>query len=904
MSHTNIPAMPPRTSHAIPSHSIQLLPSAVIAQIRSSATLTDLTDVVLGLLKNALDARSTKIDVSIDFARGSCTVHDNGAGIAPDEFRASGGLGRLHHTSKSPSEMLHGEHGIFLASVASMSLLKIVSRHHDSYSINEVVFHRGTAISRNILPSPADRSLFPDQHGTRVVVRDLFGNMPVRVKHRGQLMQSVHEADKQWRQLTKLEKVAALLFASGLIPSHLSKSFIAASASAGDYTVKGVISTVPLATRGAQFLSLGIRPLDARSAKAYFDAINNAFEHSAFGFDDEDLNGMCAAPDQVYGVRLKDLRNRRKGLDCWPAFYINVAQRSPSGPRNLSLAAGEAMLVKLLSTFAQGWLRANHFKVRKVGPLQPPAMNDEGSGGKHLPEDALQAIPSPALNIPKPPSSPQKRPSTAPPPPPKRSKRKERSARPMTSSFADWSRIKSGNKATKQDIWKDTIERREDSQQYIGSFDRTTISEHCANPDSSTSTPTGARIEHDDNQSDYYMISNPRTGRDVAVSTRTGMIRSDRAQVVSDSTLRMGSSAAPQVSDNSRATSRDWLSSVLSSWQNPQFLGQTQHEIPSAQTELSSAGRHRTCRHAQSANSPMIDRLQGLELSKTSLGQAKVIAQIDSKYILIEAPSARNSRARKDLVLVDQHAASERIILESLFEDTFRTRHENPAAVSTKDVITGALHSSPLIKPVYFTVPRGEAVRLLTQVSHFLVWGIAFEIKWNQQTDQGRHDQTHETATLTVTHLPPTISERCTNEPRLLIDMIREEMYAEASDDRSSSIKQSNRTGEDSPIWLKRIHRLPRLFLDMLNSRACRSAIMFNDRLTEDDRNKLVTDLTKCQFPFICAHGRVSMVPLLTIDDDAGQGLGLNGSIADMGVDGTAEGGSDFVSAYEKWQQE
>jgi DNA mismatch repair protein MLH3 len=78
--------------------SIQRLPDEVVAQIKSSTAIVSLNGVVVELLKNSLDARASKIDATVDFARGSCTVEDNGLGIAPTEFGQDGGLGKLYCT--------------------------------------------------------------------------------------------------------------------------------------------------------------------------------------------------------------------------------------------------------------------------------------------------------------------------------------------------------------------------------------------------------------------------------------------------------------------------------------------------------------------------------------------------------------------------------------------------------------------------------------------------------------------------------------------------------------------------------------------------------------------------------------------------------------------------------------
>jgi len=72
------------------------LPADVVAQIKSSTAIVSLTGVVLELLKNSLDAKATRIEATVDFARGSCTAEDDGLGIAPPEFSETGGLGKMY----------------------------------------------------------------------------------------------------------------------------------------------------------------------------------------------------------------------------------------------------------------------------------------------------------------------------------------------------------------------------------------------------------------------------------------------------------------------------------------------------------------------------------------------------------------------------------------------------------------------------------------------------------------------------------------------------------------------------------------------------------------------------------------------------------------------------------------
>jgi DNA mismatch repair protein MLH3 len=76
--------------------SIKQLSPEAIAQIKSSTAITSLNGVICELLKNSLDSNCTKVDIIVDYVKGSCVVEDNGFGIPPAEFRKEGGLGKLH----------------------------------------------------------------------------------------------------------------------------------------------------------------------------------------------------------------------------------------------------------------------------------------------------------------------------------------------------------------------------------------------------------------------------------------------------------------------------------------------------------------------------------------------------------------------------------------------------------------------------------------------------------------------------------------------------------------------------------------------------------------------------------------------------------------------------------------
>ena len=83
---------------------IQPLSPKVAKQIESSISIASLNNVLIGLVKNSLDAGSSQLDIDVDYGRGSCTVEDNGCGIPPSEFSDQGNLAKPHRElNVSPS---------------------------------------------------------------------------------------------------------------------------------------------------------------------------------------------------------------------------------------------------------------------------------------------------------------------------------------------------------------------------------------------------------------------------------------------------------------------------------------------------------------------------------------------------------------------------------------------------------------------------------------------------------------------------------------------------------------------------------------------------------------------------------------------------------------------------------
>jgi DNA mismatch repair protein MLH3 len=274
-----------------------------------------------------------------------------------------------------------------------------------------------------------------------------------------------------------------------------------------------------------------------------------------------------------------------------------------------------------------------------------------------------------------------------------------------------------------------------------------------------------------------------------------------------------------------------------------------------------------------------------------------MISQIDHKFILASLPQAeQGNTARDSLVMIDQHAADERCKLEYLLSELCTS----PGADSISFVSTLGLKSKinfvVLSSPLEYRLPPHEARHFMTQAARFADWGILYDIEPPLDPTPSA-SQRHR---LVVRTLPPTVAERLTMEPDLLINILRTEVWKNAGSGRSAARIDTEMIGCDDVRhpWLRRIGTCPTGILDLLSSRACRSAVMFNDPLTAAECGALIENLATCAFPFQCAHGRPSMVPVIRIEED-GDGRGTLGLFDCSG--GVAD--TEYANAFRSWKQ-
>lgn len=156
---------------------IKILSESVINRIAAGEVIERPVSVVKELVENSIDAQASSVNVEIENGgRKLIRVRDNGTGMSHDDaFLAL----ERHATSKLRSETdlvgiaTMGFRGEALASIASISRLKLLTRDESDTAGTEVVIEGGVLRKSERVGMGI---------GTAVEVRNLFFNVPVRRK--------------------------------------------------------------------------------------------------------------------------------------------------------------------------------------------------------------------------------------------------------------------------------------------------------------------------------------------------------------------------------------------------------------------------------------------------------------------------------------------------------------------------------------------------------------------------------------------------------------------------------------------------------------------------------------------------------------------------------------------------
>ena len=155
---------------------IRLLPQNLVNQIAAGEVVERPASAIKELIENAIDAGATQIDVHLENGgKTFFSVSDNGKGMSAEELPVAI---QRHATSKLPTDDLLninflGFRGEALPSIASVAKMTLTSRTMDDNTGWQLQVEGGKAGT----PIPAPRAF-----GTTIEVRDLFYNVPARLK--------------------------------------------------------------------------------------------------------------------------------------------------------------------------------------------------------------------------------------------------------------------------------------------------------------------------------------------------------------------------------------------------------------------------------------------------------------------------------------------------------------------------------------------------------------------------------------------------------------------------------------------------------------------------------------------------------------------------------------------------
>ena len=721
-----------------------------------------------------------------------------------------------------------------------------------------------------------------------------------------------------------LVRTPKLLLQASLTDADISDSWVPVEASAPTVAIQGCFSLLPAATKRSQFISIGIQPLlNEHHSNVLFELVNRTFASSSFGTVEEEEadEEEEREPGKLTSYRAKKTTTR-KGVDRWPVFCLQIVlSTSVSGApvkiddvldeRRQSLGPISSLLLATVCRF----LEKHHFSPSPLHVVGDIDHEDSTPGGKGLPSGTTVVTHRSLKTATASGATPGRR--NSPKPPGSRGSKSLQSAGQISheragSPFAHWSRVKSGGLVWHPPKLPPDTSLSHDSYATPASTPRRWISESgkllrppfaCdegieSNSGSRSQEPANheARSQTSVPDEDVVIWVDPITKLRAAVDTRTGFIKSGgsttKRMSLSSDYLRRGDAL------NTRSHSIPWLTDMLSTWKNPVFepTAPPIERVLNASTSLgveatpNQGGCHGCSNLVFKAPGETSSIAVPGRISRHALQNAEVVAQVEAKFVLAKVPrdTAGAERAEMEtegylLVLIDQHAADERWRVEELIKSYF-----------VADEGSWKSQTETLERPLRFDLPAQEGELLIRFKKHFEYWGICYEtFALGEETAQP--SQNRPAVKVEMRSLPPSILERCRLEPRLLIDIIRKELWRLHDGDHvPNNIYNMPAAGSDNPDvdWITRFHGCPQGVLDLINSRSCRSklitcslsttdsrqsliligAIMFNDPLSQDQCRDLIQRLTRCAFPFQCAHGRPSMVPLVDLGSEMNEG--------------------------------
>jgi len=313
---------------------IHILPDILCNKIAAGEVVQRPASVVKELVENAIDAESTRIEVTINNGgRDLIQVIDDGVGLDKEELE----LAIERHATSKIAEIedlfrikTMGFRGEALPSIASVSMMELVSRARDSEGAFSVEVQAGKAGS--VKPIAWET-------GTRITVKNLFFNIPARLKFlKAKRTELNHIIDRVKPLALIYPHVAFKLVAdkkvifdlrvgsaeervAAVFGSEYGDKIIPVEESRGNIKVSGFIGNLDLVrvARGEQYLSINQRPISDRLINnAVYQAYKSLIQRGEFPF--YTLN--ISVPLNEVDVNVHPTKTEVKFNDEWRVYHV------------------------------------------------------------------------------------------------------------------------------------------------------------------------------------------------------------------------------------------------------------------------------------------------------------------------------------------------------------------------------------------------------------------------------------------------------------------------------------------------------------------------------------------------------------------------------------------------------
>ncbi|KAF9125780.1 DNA mismatch repair protein [Mortierella sp. 14UC] len=656
------------------------------------------------------------VEVKVDVAGHSLQVSDNGDGISPTDMAR---IGTRYATSKCSSLQdlnritTYGFRGEAVAAITEMSLVDIVSRRKGHEHVFSTIFKGGD----KLFCGPSSK--YPRfSHGTTVSVRDLFYKFPVRQRYWSDASTSKLEAEleKVKRVVETLALVAprisfavidmtkdTKIMSCRSVDSQLhrittilgqalstSLSFVKSSRDLDPvYNFSGFISTQGHYNRMYQYIFLNQRPVQCENLQRL---VTQLFQQSSFAAD-----SLAYAQQDV-----------RRSRERHPIFVLMLTCPTSeydlcADPSKVTIQfEDEEKVFQVVRCTIIDFLERHHLLSRTAATaLRQQSGTKKRKRHASISMDTFAGM-APLDYISRVKTSQPSRPS--------------RPVRQIQTYDDDPAGLAYQNEIDLED----ELEFELDADWMATMLDDDFVS---------------SEVEYTRRGDQGLLL--PRAAAKGSISSRTSLPHMTAAGSKPFTT----------------GTSGIWAQDALRKWVNP-VLPTAPIQVPCLQSpRLDSTGRNDSCEHESidkrisrffssgSASQTGLNA-ESLQLSKDGLRGAKVISQLDCKFILCTmehfSPDAtmtldgQDGSVNKVLVVIDQHAADERVRVERLMKEMCTCSQSYSELRSPRDdyettIITHRLDSMAMIPPLPIILTRREW-HLAEQSAEWLYrWGIVIE---------------------------------------------------------------------------------------------------------------------------------------------------------------------------------